>query len=738
MHIKFPKITKVLIALLATIVMLVQNPLIYVFAYDFPSAPSAPTSPSEPESSYSPPAAPTVPPEPTISLSQSTPEPTEVPKEEESQSDSNNTTNQETDNTNQDSSTIPATTSSGTNGNSSSGQIADGQTGDTHISTGDTTNSSVVTTDANSNLSATPDSGTGGITIGNSGNGSNSDNSGSASIVNNNNTLQNNDANVTNNLNQNSVTGSNSASNNVGNSEIKTGDANTSGTVINAVNTNVDGFMVAEFDFAEDYIGDIVLDFGSNCISGCPGGNTTVENTGNGTDSSNSGDVNQITNDNTFQTNDALLENNVILGSNSGDNATDANTGGNSTITTGDANTQASVLNFVNNNFAGEVVYAVVNIFGNLVGDIIFPDGSVLSCCTSDILAKNSGNGTGSENTASIDQTTKDNTFQFNDADIENNLLLSATTGGNSVSENTGGDSKVVTGDSSIFAQVVNIANLNLTGGNYWLVLVNEAGQWIGRILGAPDGSNVAGSETFSFVVDENGEISVINSGNGSDSANSGNVNQETNTTISQANKAKIVNNLDLSANTGGNSSSRNTGGDSTIATGDASIVANIVNFVNNNIVGTGKLFVTVVNVFGSWIGDFVSPGHEKENNNQANNESAFGGSSSQQQGSNTATGQSESDNNSSETSASINQTSLKSNKAGTVLGNIVLALGSGGNELASNEDSGSGLEGAIDSDIAGKKVVRINLAYLLLVLPVALLLRFVRRRLVVKVPARG
>ena len=147
---------------------------------------------------------------------------------------------------------------------------------------------------------------------------------------------------------------------------------------------------------------------------------------------------------------------------------------------------------------------------------------------------------------------------------------------------------------------------------------------------------------------------------------------------------------------------------------------------------------MTMVNVFGSWIGDFVSPGHEKENNNQANNESAFGGSSSQQQGSNTATGQSESDNNSSETSASINQTSLKSNKAGTVLGNIVLALGSGGNELASNEDSGSGLEGAIDSDIAGKKVVRINLAYLLLVLPVALLLRFVRRRLVVKVPARG
>lgn len=41
-------------------------------------------------------------------------------------------------------------------------------------------------------------------------------------------------------------------------------------------------------------------------------------------------------------------------------------------------------------------------------------------------------------------------------------------------------------------------------------------------------------------------------------------------------------------------------------------MVANIVNFVNNNIVGGGKLYVTVVNVFGSWLGDFVAPGQNK------------------------------------------------------------------------------------------------------------------------------
>ena len=65
------------------------------------------------------------------------------------------------------------------------------------------------------------------------------------------------------------------------------------------------------------------------------------------------------------------------------------------------------------------------------------------------------------------------------------------------------------------------------------------------------------------------------------------------------------MNNVDLYANTGGNSASRNTGGDNSITTGDATIVANIINFVNTNISGNGRLFVNVVNVFGSWFGDF-------------------------------------------------------------------------------------------------------------------------------------
>src|SRR5690606_28208657 len=95
-------------------------------------------------------------------------------------------------------------------------------------------------------------------------------------------------------------------------------------------------------------------------------------------------------------------------------------------------------------------------------------------------------------------------------------------------------------------------------------------------------------------------------------SNNSASANQSSDTTTTQTNDANIHNNLNLSANTGGNDAKFNTGGDSNIVTGDATIIANIVNFVNNNIVGDGKLVVTVVNVFGSWVGDLITPGQSK------------------------------------------------------------------------------------------------------------------------------
>lgn len=699
---------KILTSILIVGLLLTQGPTAY--AFDFPTPPPAPTAPPAPTSAPTSPPAPTPPPAPWDPTPTPTPEPTEEPSQEQST----------TEGVGSSESPPPTSTSNGST-SQITGESADGTVGGASIDTGDAANTGAIVTNVNTNSSATigGDSPSGVGVINNS-NGSDSVNSGSAAIVENNNTFQNNSATVGSDLNQSTTTGDNSASKNVGDSTITTGDANTSGTVITAVNTNVDGIMVAEFNVVDDHMGDIILDFSSGCISGCTGGDVLAKNSGNGSESTNTAGIDSLVNNNTFQTNDASVENNMTLVSDSGNNLTDNNTGGNSTIETGDANVAASALTFANNNLAGGVIYAVVNIFGDLIGNIILPEGALTPCCLGSASAANTGNGSGSTNDASINQSTNDTTYQFNNVDLTNNLILDTTSGGNDVNANTGGNSEITTGDTSIMAQVLNVANNNIVGGNFWLVIVNEAGRWIGRILGSPDGQNFGGSSDFEFLVNEFGEITVVNSGNGSGSTNTGTVDSTVSNTTVQTNTANIVNNLDLSANTGGNSASKNTGGDSIIKTGDANIIANIVNFVNNNITGTGRLFVTVVNVFGSWLGNFVGPGFEAES--ESSSDPGVGGAEVTTQ---SASQESQSSAGSQGSSTSTGQTS-EAAKPPRVAG--IFSINSGSDSGASQIAGISiPLPGA---ETAGDKKININLAWILVVLfPAGVISMIIRRR---------
>ncbi|KKP56263.1 MAG: hypothetical protein UR48_C0037G0001, partial [Microgenomates group bacterium GW2011_GWD1_33_9] len=455
---------------------------------------------------------------------------------------------------------------------------------------------------------------------------------------------------------------------------------------------------------------------------------TTVKNTGNGTDSINTSSLDVTNNNLTDQLNDAIIVNNMDLFADSGNNDTNKNTGGDSIITTGDANVVANLLTFANNNLAGNVVYAVVNIFGNLIGDIIFPEGSFASCCgVFDTALANINNGTGSTNTTSYSNEITDSATQINNLEIENNLIFDANSGGNETKGNTGGNSSIVTGDTNIDARLINIANNNLAGGNYWLVIVNEAGKWIGKILGTSDGASFGGSDDFEFLVDENGGVTVANAGNGTDSTNTAVYNETNNNELTQVNNAKIVNNVNLEANSGGNSASKNTNGNSSIVTGDASIIANIVNFVNNNITGGGKLFVAVVNVFGSWVGDFVGPGFEQEELATSPDSIGIGGADVNSQESDDNNGGSNSNQQtttvfqaSSPQIASIVIPTVFRNSSARVLGNKI--------SLNLPETLGSAI------DVAQKKVVNINFAWLLAILfPIGIFSMIFRRRLAIK-----
>src|SRR3989344_323615 len=499
------KIKKFIIGILIALLLVVQGPVGYALAVPTPpSAPTAPSAPEAPEGPPPPPEAPIAPDSPTAPGTSGEPDANQPPAggetlaQEQSQGDGGSDEEgswREGRRRNRDGDGGNTGTSSSQSSESQpeenqpqpQGVVSDGNVGETTINTGNADNSANILNSANSNLaggdSASESGEGGGITVVNDGNGSGSDNTGSATVNSDSTTTQDNTARVVNNLDQDSTTGDNSASRNTGgDSTITTGDANVTGTIINSVNTNVDGVMVAEFNVADDHVGDILLDFGSGCISGCGVGDVAVVNSGNGDSSTNTGTVDSTASDTTFQNNDATIENNLTLEANSGDNWASRNTGGDSTIETGDANVSANLLTFANTNIVGGVVYSVVNIFGDLIGDIIFPENV---CCLADTTVKNVGNGDGSTNTTNVNLDSTDTTTQINDATILNNLNLDATTGDNMTSSNTNGTNSVTTGDASIIANIVNFVNNNISGGGMLFVnVVNVFGSWLGDFVG--------------------------------------------------------------------------------------------------------------------------------------------------------------------------------------------------------------------------------------------------------------
>ncbi len=704
-----------------------------IHAATIQTPPSAPTAPSAP-------AAPSVP-----STSQ-----TPSPQQQTSTSNTNNTTNNPPHEHTPTTSTPTQSPSVNSGGNpqqndphwdptvSTSPTPTSAPAGTNAVTTGNANPQNTSTTTGNNNGATSP-SGIGtthdasptpsSSNATNAGNGAQSTNATSTSTNNTTSAVQTNTASSAQTLSQASVTGKNNASENVGDTATKTGDANVSGTIITAQNTNVDGVAVAEFNIADNHTGDLVLDFGAHCISGCsttvPG--EIVKNIGNGAGSTNTSQANKTSQSSLTQTNDGSVGNNLVLTANSGDNLSNKNTGGNTGIQTGNANVSANSLTFLNNNIAsGNVVYGVVNIYGNLQGDIILPQSVLDSfnpctngCNNTNTSLSNAGNGAGSSNTSVANQMSHNLLSQTNDAVIDNNLQTTSTTGGNDATRNTGGTTTVNSGQASADSHVLNIANSNISDGNLWLVLVNKAGQWIGQLIGAPSGSTVA-SNGLTITSDANGNVSASNNGNGAGSTNNAQTTQNSQTTTQQKNTGTVGNKLTLSANTGGNIANENTGGNVTVQTGDAKILANIVNFVNDNIVGKGKLFVTVVNVFGKWVGDFVTPGQTKQHTQTPQNNTNTQTNAQQTTTQSIATPtQSPSPSSAPQQPAQLATTPTASNNQNPITENTNGPTAQGGSgTVRTTFDTAQKTTVAAIHVAPVKKTITINLAWILLALP--------------------
>jgi len=407
---------------------------------------------------------------------------------------------------------------------------------------------------------------------------------------------------LNNDLDVDAVTGDNQADANTGNAEIETGDANVGLTVVNTANTNIDGVKTSEFDVYDDHSGDIVVDFADVAAGGTSASNTSTGANSNNTANTDTNRSLTIVNDN-----DATVMSDVAIDAVTGQNTTNKNTG-DASIETGDANVVANVLNLVNNTVGAgaEILVATVNIFGNQAGDLILKDSSdgSGSQCGSGCVANGgtSGNystGSDSFNDANTTINSDEVYLTNNSADVSNYVDVNANTGGNDASKNTDGGS-VKSGDVNVSAEATTMANTT-TNSDWWLVIVNEAGRWVGHIVGA-DGQTVASNGTIDF--------GAVNDGTGAGSNNSASVNQSNSTSVTQNNTADVDTKITVNADTGNNTANKNTGsGD--VESGDVNVAANIVNFVNNNFSG-GKVMIAFVNIFDDWTGNIYTPDQQK------------------------------------------------------------------------------------------------------------------------------
>lgn len=271
--------------------------------------------------------------------------------------------------------------------------------------------------------------------------------------------------------------------------------------------------------------------------------------------------------------NEAVVENNAEVSADTGSNSASNNQ--NSIINTGNAVSEANVVNFINTNITNSSALTILlNKFFGFSGDLDlrradFTDdnnneSSSQSCCGSCEPCDDPCN--------SCQDTSVKNE---NTAVITNNVIVRSSTGGNE-SNNNEGDALIDTGDAYAAANVVNVVNTNIVNSNYLLLVFNNFGNWAGDLV-------FPGKDFFS---------EFFSGGRGLAHG----------TEVKNENKAKVENNVEANADTGGNEASGNKG-DSVIETGNAYSFSNVVNEVNTNLFNEDS-FSILFNIQGNWAGN--------------------------------------------------------------------------------------------------------------------------------------
>lgn len=409
---------------------------------------------------------------------------------------------------------------------------------------------------------------------------------GNTTTISNTNTLD-----MTNTNGASSTTGENTSSSNDGDVTMQTGDGSAEGKLVNTGNTNTtsgDNFDQSSSASSDDSI-----------ASG-----TEAENINTDDDSENLAET-TVTNDLTVENNNsATVDNNMTVEGTSGVNEVTDNDGQVS-LTTGDIELLANMLNILNLNVTGDdFLHLIINIFGTLTGDVDLDDIAVILGFADDdaledaieVIARNENTGDDSENTAIAEVSETTAVTNDNTATVNNEMNVTGVSGQNNVSGNDG-NAQVITGRIQILANMLNFINTNFQGEKWTFLMVNIFGSLFGNII-------VPGTESYLTAAD--GVDVVASSNSAGDGSNSATATSNETTSVSNTNNVSLTNTVNASGDSGSNSQTNNEGAG--MLNGAVDIATQIINFLNFNITGNNFVLL-IVNVFGTWLGQIIGFG---------------------------------------------------------------------------------------------------------------------------------
>ena len=328
------------------------------------------------------------------------------------------------------------------------------------------------------------------------------------------------------------------------------GSSNATATIVNAVNSSSslgnDGnytYYNQNIDAGQTMQGNILIDPSSlTPVSGIPAQNGTIQNTSSMAD----------------------ILNNIILNAASGDaTVSDNHQAGNAT--SGDATAIANIINLVNSQIGAKQTFlGVINIYGNLEGDILVPNSFVDSLM--DTTAAAAGN-----SSAHTSNTT-----------VTNNVETNATSGDATVKDNYQAGN-ATSGDATTSLTVFNLTGQQVIAKNSLLVFVNVLGKWVGMIVNQP------------------GATTAALTGGVSSSTGAGAVGSNDSQSVSDT---TITNNIKVNA-TSGDATVKDNYQAGNATSGKAQAGANILNMTNTSFAMDDWFGVLFINVLGTWLGSF-------------------------------------------------------------------------------------------------------------------------------------